>query len=46
MDELRREMGLKSLIKRGQFFFGIRVIKEELMLLRQTEPSKKSLHKS
>jgi hypothetical protein len=46
MEEFRREIGLKSPTKRGHSFLGIKVIKEELMLLRQMYPSKKPLQRS
>jgi len=41
-EELSREMGLYSLILVGPSIFGMRVIKEPLMLWRQTSSEKKA----
>jgi hypothetical protein len=46
MEEFRREIGLKSLMVMGQSFLGIKVMYEELMLLKQMSPTKKALNKS
>ena len=43
-EELSREMGLYSLILVGPSTFGMRIIKEALMLWRQTSSEKKAEH--
>jgi hypothetical protein len=39
MEEFRREISLESLMEMGQSFLGIKVMYEELMLLKQMSPS-------
>jgi hypothetical protein len=46
IEEFKREIGLKSPMLTGQSFLGIKVMNEELMLLKHTSPSKKSLKRS
>jgi hypothetical protein len=43
-EEFRREIGLKSLTLMGPSILGIKVMKEPLILCKQTFPSQKAAH--